>query len=160
MTKQSPDEFRVVARAPLTLPPDFTLRPPQPGAVRPQEGTTSDQARQAVVAASQGNTGNPGPAAGGLSAGQRSLLQATGAAEVDPKIRLIVDSETNELNAADGDFLEFLVFWRAKEKPGLIIDASAESRRLRENMALGKDIGTGQTPTIERRKKALFEGIF
>ena len=28
--KQSPDEFVVVTRAPLTLPPDFTLRPPAP----------------------------------------------------------------------------------------------------------------------------------
>ena len=37
LTKQSPDEFRVVARAPLSLPPDFTLRPPEPGAVRPQD---------------------------------------------------------------------------------------------------------------------------
>ena len=32
--KQSPDEFAVVRNAPLTLPPDYTLRPPQPGAPR------------------------------------------------------------------------------------------------------------------------------
>ena len=48
LTKQSPDEFRVVARAPLSLPPDFTLRPPDPGAVRPQEGSTTSQARNAL----------------------------------------------------------------------------------------------------------------
>ena len=34
MTKQSPDEFQVVAHAPLTLPPDYSLHPPQPGAPR------------------------------------------------------------------------------------------------------------------------------
>ena len=28
LEKQSPDEFRVVSRAPLTLPPDYSLRPP------------------------------------------------------------------------------------------------------------------------------------
>ena len=27
-TKQSPDEFQVYARAPLSLPPDYNLRPP------------------------------------------------------------------------------------------------------------------------------------
>ena len=48
LAKQSPDEFRVVARAPLSLPPDFTLRPPEPGAVRPQEWTTAQQARKAI----------------------------------------------------------------------------------------------------------------
>ena len=31
-----PDEFAVESRAPLTIPPDFELRPPQPGASRPQ----------------------------------------------------------------------------------------------------------------------------
>ena len=29
--KKAPDEFAVVRSAPLTLPPDFTLRPPRPG---------------------------------------------------------------------------------------------------------------------------------
>ena len=43
--KMPPDEFQVVQRAPLSMPPDFSLRPPQPGATRPQEGTTREQAR-------------------------------------------------------------------------------------------------------------------
>src|SRR3546814_3989738 len=53
LTKQSPDEFRVVSRAPLTLPPDYNLRPPEPGAPRPQVGTPSQQAERAVFANSQ-----------------------------------------------------------------------------------------------------------
>src|SRR3546814_8005136 len=48
LTKQSPDEFRVVSRAPLTLPPDYNLRPPEPGAPRPQVGSASQQAERAV----------------------------------------------------------------------------------------------------------------
>ena len=31
-TKNPPDEFTVVTKAPLVIPPDFNLRPPQPGA--------------------------------------------------------------------------------------------------------------------------------
>src|SRR3546814_5174685 len=50
---RSPDEFRVVSRAPLTLPPDYNLRPPEPGAPRPQVGTPSQQAERAVFANSQ-----------------------------------------------------------------------------------------------------------
>src|SRR3546814_3783949 len=53
LTKQSPDEFRVVSRAPLTLPPDYNLRPPEPGAPRPQVGTPSQPAERAVFANSQ-----------------------------------------------------------------------------------------------------------
>src|SRR6201991_1574892 len=49
MTKRSPDEFQVVSRAPLSMPPDFSLRPPTPGAPRPQEGTTTEQAQRVVT---------------------------------------------------------------------------------------------------------------
>ncbi|MBK5955442.1 hypothetical protein CCR92_15760, partial [Rhodospirillum rubrum] len=31
LDRQPPDEFKVVTRAPLAMPPDFNLRPPQPG---------------------------------------------------------------------------------------------------------------------------------
>ena len=34
LTKKAPDEFAVVRRAPLSMPPDYTLRPPTPGHVK------------------------------------------------------------------------------------------------------------------------------
>ncbi len=44
-----PDEFAVESRAPLTIPPEFDLRPPQPGAPRPQERLASaDKARKVI----------------------------------------------------------------------------------------------------------------
>jgi hypothetical protein len=47
--KRAPDEFAVVKRAPLIVPPEYDLRPPDPGAPRPNIGTTSDQARVALT---------------------------------------------------------------------------------------------------------------
>ncbi len=47
--KRAPDEFAVVKRAPLIVPPEFDLRPPDPGAPRPNIGRTSDQARVAMT---------------------------------------------------------------------------------------------------------------
>ncbi|MEE1554691.1 MAG: DUF3035 domain-containing protein, partial [Alphaproteobacteria bacterium] len=35
LTKNAPDEFTVLAKAPLVMPPDFSLRPPRRGAQRP-----------------------------------------------------------------------------------------------------------------------------
>jgi hypothetical protein len=32
VTKEPPDEFAVVTKAPLVMPPDYNLRPPKPGA--------------------------------------------------------------------------------------------------------------------------------
>lgn len=63
MDKRAPDEFAVVRRAPLIVPPDFELRPPEPGAPRPNIGRTSDQARVALT----GNQAEPSAAAEALA---------------------------------------------------------------------------------------------
>lgn len=161
LTKQSPDEFRVVARAPLTLPPDFTLRPPEPGVARPQEGTTAQQARKAIFRADEPAAAVDLPVPGdNRSTGEQSLLRSAGVENVDPNIRTVVERETLRLNAESEGFIDTLVFWRAKEAPGVVVDAQSEADRLRENAALGKEATSGPTPTIERRSKALFEGIF
>lgn len=49
------DAFAVSKRAPLTIPPDFALLPPKPGASRPQEADSSQQALSALF----GNTQAP-----------------------------------------------------------------------------------------------------
>jgi hypothetical protein len=59
MSKRAPDHGKLVRRAPLIIPPDYDLRPPDPGAPRPNIGTTSDQARVAMT----GNQAEPSAAA-------------------------------------------------------------------------------------------------
>ena len=50
LTRDAPDEFQVTTRAPLSMPPDFTLRPPRPGAARPQELSAAAAGRGGAVA--------------------------------------------------------------------------------------------------------------
>jgi hypothetical protein len=162
LTKQSPDEFKVVSQAPLTLPPDYTLRPPEPGIPRPQEGTTSQQAKNAVFRLQQPQAGTLEPKleSDDRSLGELSLLKAAGADQTNPNIRRLIDAETQRLNTESEDFLEALVFWRDPQAPGIIVDANEEAKRLRENAALGKSVTAGETPTIERKRKAPLEGLF
>jgi len=47
-----PDEFAVARQAPLVIPPDFALVPPQPGAARPQDISPSNQALDALFGGS------------------------------------------------------------------------------------------------------------
>jgi DUF3035 family protein len=56
-----PDEFAVESRAPLTIPPDFDLRPPSPGAPRPQEKAANQQAKQVIETAGPGEPGKQAP---------------------------------------------------------------------------------------------------
>ena len=57
MDRVGPDEFAVESRAPLTIPPEFDLRPPTPGAARPQEVTSAERARKAIDTAGPGEPG-------------------------------------------------------------------------------------------------------
>lgn len=158
LSKQAPDEFQVVSRAPLSLPPDYNLRPPQPGAPRPQEGTVQDQARTAIFGPQAGTGIGDTPA--GASQGEVALLQSAAPGGIDPNIRQLVDSETSALIAEDQKFIDSLIFWRDPAPPGEVIDPVAEQQRLQENAALGRPVNEGDTPIIERRERGLLEGIF
>jgi hypothetical protein len=59
--KTSPDEFAVESRAPLTIPPDFDLRPPAPGTGRPQEVSAANKAKTAIDNAGPGDPGKQAP---------------------------------------------------------------------------------------------------
>jgi len=79
-----PDEFEVAREAPLVIPPDFALKPPQPGAARPQDIDPSQQALAAMF-------GGPAP----RSAGETAALNAAGQDNADPGIRSAVgDADT------------------------------------------------------------------
>ncbi len=162
LTSTPPDEFKVTTRAPLAVPPDFNLRPPAPGEPRPQEGTATQQAKQVIFRASDSAepTLEEAMRADGRTLGERALLIEAQADQAQSGIRQVVERESKTLREEDGYLYDVLVFWRDEEPPGQIIDAEAEAKRLQENAALGKPVTAGETPTIERRKKAFLEGIF
>jgi Protein of unknown function (DUF3035) len=162
LEKQAPDEFGVVARAPLSLPPDYGLRPPKAGALRPQDTTPTAAARNTVFHAGEkdGGTASLPVAQEGRTVGEVALLQQAGAGSADPNIRRIVSQENSRLLEADRDLIDRLIFWRKPEPPGIVVDPAKEAQRLRQNLADGKPTTEGETPIIERKKKALLEGLF
>jgi hypothetical protein len=81
LNRERPDEFAVQRQAPLVIPPDFQLTPPQPGAPRPAEGTAAQQALEALF-------GGPAP----RSAVESNAISRAGTAE--PGIRSAVGSPT------------------------------------------------------------------
>ncbi|HLT76709.1 MAG TPA: DUF3035 domain-containing protein [Ferrovibrio sp.] len=163
LNKKSPDEFAVVTRAPLVLPPEFGLRPPQPGAPRPQEIQARDRA-QAALGGRPGSGGLTqqagGPTSSARSAGEAALLQQAGATNTDPDIRRKVNDEFTQLAERDQSFVDRLVFWQQPEPPGVAVDPVKEAQRLRENAATGKPVTAGNVPTIKRRERGPLEGIF
>ena len=159
LDRATPDEFAVVPRAPLTLPPDYALRPPAPGAPRPQEEATRTTARRTVI-------GGPDPAPQLAAAGgaEQFLLQQAGADEAMPDIRQLVERESADLLLAEESFVNRLLNWQEDPVLGRVVDPRAEAERLAANAAVGEPLNQGEVPTIERRGRTplvvLLEEIF
>ena len=153
LTRDAPDEFQVTTRAPLSMPPDFQLRPPRPGTTRPQELTQREQAEAVLTPNAVLATGRAAP-----TRGQQVLVAAAGpTAPAD--IRNKVDNEA-ALDTPPREFTDRLLFWRASPAPGTAVDAQREAARLRQNAALGQSPEAGETPIIQRKRQGLFSGLF
>jgi hypothetical protein len=157
-TRDPPDEFQVRTQAPLSMPPEFVLRPPRPGAPRPQEMTPRDAAQGLLVARTVTALQPVEPRAG-VSPGEAALLAAAGpSAPAD--LRQRIDADTALLAERGRTFADRLIFWRRPEEPGTVLDPRREAQRLREAAALGRDVTEGDTPIIQRRRRGLLEGLF
>ena len=151
MSKVTPDEFRVVTKAPLVVPPDYALRPPAPGEPRPQELQPESAARAALIGQSN---------AAGRSEGEKLLVARAGSDKADPLIRFVVDDENGDLAHKDESFASKVMFWKKGQaktnvttaaesgaNAPLEVDAAAEEARLK------KLVGTGGV-VISREKRA------
>jgi hypothetical protein len=133
MTKVVPDEFRVVTKAPLVVPPEYSLRPPAPGEPRPQELQPESAARQALLGER---------AATQRSVGETALVNRAGGDRADPLARYVVDDEFGDITYKDKSFADRVMFWRGGNEPqpavtpganeSAPVDAAAEQARLRE----------------------------
>lgn len=156
--RDPPDEFVTTRRAPLSMPPGYDLRPPAPGAPRPQEQSASEGGEAALLGVAA--VGGGGAT---VSPGEEAFLMAAGPPPRMPseELRRTIDAETRQLDIVDRSFADRLIFWRAPEpNPGIAVDAAGEQQRLRTNAALGQSPETGDTPIIQRRRKGLLEGLF
>lgn len=106
MSKVTPDEFRVVTKAPLVVPPDYALRPPAPGKPRPQELQPESAARLALLGQREGEQ---------RSEGEKLLTSKAGAEKADPLIRYVVDDEFGDVAHKEKSFADRVMFWRGSK---------------------------------------------
>jgi len=185
MGKRSPDEFAVVSRAPLILPPDYGLRPPGPGESRPGVDTPGEQARARLLgqapAAPAGADQQPPAAPAGAdqgvvsdqevvsaafdqaspveSSGERALVAQATSVPTDPDIRRKIGEENMQLAQVEQDLFTRLVNWREPATLGATIDPAAETQRLRTNRAEGKPATAGESPVITQRRQSVLQGF-
>lgn len=145
----SPDEFRVVRKAPLTVPPEYNLRPPAPGQARPQELSPEAQARVAVFGVDVGQT---------ASDGEKAFVKAAGGDAVDRNVRALVDFDDSQTVHKNRSITDMILNFGATDKPE-VIDAEAEAERLRAEEAATKDITGGGKVIIQPKQTSKLPGL-
>ena len=172
MSVAAPDEFTVVTRPPLSLPPEFDLRPPAPGEA-PRGATTTEQARSlltgqeakaketpnSIMQPSVPTAVTPVISTETPSGGAAAFLKRAGAENASEDIRsqLGTDEKTPADTTKAKSLLEKLN-GAAKNDP--VVDAKKEAERLRNNKDAGKPATEGEVPVEKESKPSLIDKIF
>ena len=104
--KKSPDEFAILARAPLSVPPNFSLRVPNKGMERPQEPSPRNMGRDLIFKKSNSERGKD------TKSNSSSIRGLLGTNKANPKIREIINAETKSMAFEDKLFLDKLLSWQ------------------------------------------------
>ena len=171
----APDEFRVVARPPLSMPPEFNLRPPgedqefvsgKAADVRGRDvivGTQADAGTLPQASTSSGVRNLASTAVTPVSSGpllgtaDAQLLSRAGADKAHTQIRqqLLNDSESG-VAAQDSRYL-----FGGTQSADPQVDAQKEASRIKQNKQQGQSASAGgDTPVIQQKDKGLLGGIF
>ncbi len=140
LKQSAPNEFNILTKAPLVVPPEYNLRPPRVGESSSENNYTQKAARQALI----GDIDDTEP-----SRGEMVLLSKAGAPRANPEIRVEIDGQ-NSVERKTDSLTNRILFWnngQASDVDGTPLDAESEAQRLKSIEAA---TGGGQV-TITRK---------
>ena len=141
LNKKSPDEFAVTTKAPLVIPPDFSLRPPLPGAPPTNTLDPSSNAELALF-----NSADPQVVAAGMrgnyTMAEKMFLANAKADNADPGIRARLNADQRAaIQNADRSFTDRILSSPATPDNGKPVNADAEVNKGRKVSTPKKESG-------------------
>lgn len=177
---RAPDEFRVVSRPPLSVPPQFNLRPPSADAQSPIVIPADKQARSIITGApvqSENDIGydnsvdtavvpvesasiDKNNAKTKASGNNSSFLSKIGADKADPKVRgeLVEQKLQAQEKKEEGSWWSNLT--STADKKDTLVNAEQEAKRIKDNKTANKPVTEGQTPEVKDKDRGLLGNIF
>lgn len=176
LKRNNPDEFRVVSRPPLSVPPVYHLRPPAedeslsltPAHDRGRalvvenrelpmyQVPKDDPAYQVDTAVTDVETGTLG------TTGESLFLRNAGAEAAKSDIRSVLNEENRPIVLEEKREKGFFENITSKLRPGSdepIVDARKEQERIRQNQTEGKPINEGETPVIDPKDESVLDRL-
>ena len=151
LEKSAPNEFNILTKAPLIVPPEYNLRPPAVGASSAENNYTQRSAREALL----GDIDNADP-----SNGEIALMAKAGVNRADSEIRLEIDGVNSVERKSEG-FANRLLFWQdgqvldAQGNP-TPLDADQEARRVE---SVNSATGGGEVTITKRPGRSKLPGL-
>ncbi len=151
LTKEAPNEFNILTKAPLVVPPEYNLRPPRVGESSAENNYSQKAAREALI----GNVDDAEP-----TRGEVVLMTKAGVGRSDQEIRLKIDGQNSVERKSEG-LASRILFWQN----GQIVDeqgnpvplnAEDEARRLKSIQAA---TGGGQVEITKRPSGPKLPGL-
>lgn len=104
----------------LSLPPDYSLRPPQPGSGATRSKAAAVRGRQTIIGDKRKTTARTQVIRqANRSPGEAALIRrASGNQKIDRGIRRTLDRETKRADAAEKSFTDKLLKWRSAPPKG------------------------------------------
>ncbi len=159
--RHSPNAFDVVTRAPLTLPPDYALRPPESAGAAAVGSTanTSAQVKNELMGENM-SSGNASAAQKQADPAAMAFMDKLGVEHANPDIRQMIDQDNGYIALKNQPVADKLIFWQdttpsAKDIPEAVINPEAEAERIKKVEAEGKPINADMTPTIRQKTNTL-----
>ena len=109
LEKSAPNEFNILTKAPLIVPPEYNLRPPAVGSSSAENNYSQRSAREALL----GDIDEADP-----SRGEIALMAKAGVNRANPEIRLEIDG-VNSVERKSSSFADRILFWQN----GQVVDA-------------------------------------
>lgn len=172
LDRSAPDEFRVVSRPPLSVPPDFDLRPPAPGE-EPRAAPSTEKQAKKLVFGDEGNGSSPAtlfeePASDTAvpavmsselsSSAESNFLKKLGTDKADPDIRNVIHEE-NKAEPVVKDDVSPLESMLGISSGDPVIDAKEEAKRIKTNKEKGKPVNAGKSKVIDPKKQSVLDRI-
>ena len=168
VTKEPPDEFAVVTKAPLVMPPDYNLRPPKPGAAPTNQYSPTESAAASMFGEDPAEIAKQ--MTGDYSQEEKLILATSGAAVSDHAIRQQLAADAKSMEATNDDLTNKLLFQTGPDpQAGNPLDSDSEKQRLdaakssqQTNSTVTPDDAkdSKDSATIDKSGNGWLDGIF
>lgn len=173
LDRNAPDEFRVVSRPPLAVPPEFNLRPPgDVSGAAPSVLPASDRAKSLIRNGEDGLYSLPDgstPTARPVqlitqpkqNSAEAQFLKNAGADRADSNVRKALTEEkvVHQLQKEEEGWWDSLWSWTEDDSQP-VIDAQGEAERIQTNREQGKPVNEGEVVDSDNAERSTWDRIF